>query len=106
MHSMLNLEEDGVQQQKSSSGFTPLSHEQESEAAVGTGSAILDSGKVGKESFCRVTFAGTLSHIFFCLKGHMTDLELNINIFERWINEGVLQSALNEHLLLQGVNEF
>lgn len=40
----LNLEKDGLQQQKTASGSTPSSQEEESEATVGTGASKL--GKI------------------------------------------------------------
>ena len=43
-----NLEADGLQQQKTMSGFTSVSQEQKAEATVGTGSPKLDSWRLEK----------------------------------------------------------
>ena len=43
MHNTLNLEVDGLQQQKTMLGSTSVSKEQKAEAAVGTGSSKWDS---------------------------------------------------------------
>lgn len=42
LHNRSNLEMDELQQQKNTSGFTPVSQEQVSEATVDTGSPELD----------------------------------------------------------------
>ena len=50
MHNTLNLEADGLQQQKTMSGSTYVSQEHKTEAAVGTGSPKLDSWRLEKQS--------------------------------------------------------
>ena len=50
MHNISSLETDGLQTQTTTSGSTPLSQEQKSEAAAGTGSSKLDSCRLEKDS--------------------------------------------------------
>lgn len=55
-HKMWNLEVDGLWQQKTTSGFGPISQKQESETTVFTGSLKSDSSRL--EKCCLVSLSG------------------------------------------------
>lgn len=87
MHNMLNLDVDGLQQSKTTPGSTPVSHEQESEVTVGTGSAKLDSWKDDKRwcinmiytCFRYIISRGLVRHS--CVISHQLYPLLLINVF-------------------------
>lgn len=55
MHNISNVEVDGLQKQKTTSGSTPVNQEKESETMVGTGSLKLDKGILEKLESSDVT---------------------------------------------------
>lgn len=79
-HNTSNLEEIGLQQQKTKPGSPPVSQEKETEVTVGAGSPKLDSRqKMGKR------FSG-LMNLDFCQGKQMVGSEFCINNMNPWIH--------------------